>query len=151
MNKVKLYGLFSIVLLMVNIVLVWMLFSHDTPPRREEEPKKFIIEKLHFDDNQIRDYEKLIKGHRENITATDDKIKSLKEELYSCLKDDNTPKADSIMQELGREKLHIEQIHYQHFNDIKKLCKPDQLANFNSLTTDLAKLFAPHPRRNEKR
>jgi regulatory protein YycI of two-component signal transduction system YycFG len=151
MNKVKLYGLFSIVLLAINIVLLWMMFSRGAPSRREEEPKKFIIEKLHFDENQIRDYEKLIKGHRENITATDDKIKLLKEELYSCLKDDNTPKADSLMQELSKEKLHIEQIHYQHFNDIKKLCKPDQLANFNSLTTELAKLFAPHPRRNEKR
>jgi len=152
MNKVKLYGAFSIVLLCVNIVLLWLMFSHNNPQRRREEPKKFIIEKLHFDATQVSEYEKLIKWHRENIDASDEKIKVLKEELYASLQSENqSTVADSLIQEIGKEKLHIEQVHYQHFSDIKNLCKPEQLSDFNSLSTELAKLFAPHPARNEKR
>lgn len=152
MNKVKLYGAFSIALLLINIVLIWLMFSRNPPERRREEPKIFIIEKLHFDAAQISKYEKLIKWHRENINASDEKVKDLKKELYACLKSENhSVSADSLIKEIGKEKLHIEQVHYQHFSDIKNLCKPDQLSDFNSLSTELTKLFAPHHRKNEKR
>lgn len=151
MNKVKLYGLLALVLLIVNIVLIWFLVQNNPRERRSEAPKRFIIEKLHFDAAQVQEYDKLIKWHRDNIHASDEKVKSLKEQLYVCLQaEDKSDVADSLMQEIGKEKLHIEQVHYQHFNDIKKLCKPDQLKDFNNLTVELAKLFAPRPPRDEK-
>lgn len=151
MNKVKLYGLLSIVLLIINISLIWFLVANNLNQKRGEAPKRFIIEKLHFDSSQVQAYDKLIKWHRENINAADAKVKTLKEELYVCLQaEDKSAMADSLMQEIGKEKVHIEQIHYQHFIDIKKLCKANQLNDFNGMTTELARLFAPHPRRDEK-
>jgi hypothetical protein len=50
---------------------------------------------------------------------------------------------DSLENKLGELQRQIETVHYNHFTDIKKLCKPEQLENFNALTHDLAKFFAP--------
>jgi periplasmic protein CpxP/Spy len=37
----------------------------------------------------------------------------------------------------------IEAVHYNHFKEIKKLCKPDQAEYFESLTGELADFFSP--------
>lgn len=36
-------------------------------------------------------------------------------------------------------------MHFKHFEDIKALCMKDQLDDYNSLTKQLARLFAPPP------
>jgi periplasmic protein CpxP/Spy len=41
--------------------------------------------------------------------------------------------------------MQIEAIHFQHFNDIKKLCKGEQIQAFNALTADLAMYFSKKP------
>jgi protein CpxP len=37
----------------------------------------------------------------------------------------------------------IERLHYNHFIDIKKLCIPEQLEDYNALTIELAQIFGP--------
>jgi hypothetical protein len=37
--------------------------------------------------------------------------------------------------------MEIEHVHFAHFVDIHKLCKPNQEANFQQLTTELHDLF----------
>ncbi len=151
MNKVKLYGVLSILLLCLNLFLIWFFIAHNPQRIKERDPREVFTEKLHFDANQKEEFDKLIKWHRGNINVSENKIKSLKEQLYSCLQsDNNTSLADSLIVELGKEHEHIEVIHYKHFSDIKKMCKPDQLTDFYKLTNDLAKLFGPRPLRNEK-
>jgi len=111
------------------------------PP--EEKPKMIIIERLHFNKEQVDQYEQLIDQHRRSIKELDEQMRKTKNDLYSTLIDNSSVSKDSLENKLGQIQKQIEETHYNHFADIKKLCKPDQLKYFNDLTTDLAKFFAP--------
>lgn len=63
MIKKKFYLMVSIALLCCNLILVFFLLQvpkinrNEGPIRRQPNPKMVIIEKLHFDDNQVKAYE----------------------------------------------------------------------------------------------
>ena len=71
--------------------------------RTGEQVKNVIIEKLHFDQNQIVDYQKMIDQHRIDVKKNDSKILELKNELYQLLLEDKpSTKSDSIALEIGK-------------------------------------------------
>lgn len=108
-------------------------------------PKMIVIKKLHFDKGQAEAYEKLISEHQEKIKALDDTIKHAKKELYSNLpKHQNTVSNDSLYEVIANSQAEIEMVHYRHFLDIRNLCKPDQMRDFEKLSNELAKLFEMH-------
>lgn len=153
MNKLKFLTILSIGLLLSNLLLIgFMLFKktkHQGPPRKRD----VIIGKLKFDDNQIKEYDKIIIWHQNEITKTEGQIRDLKKQLYSNLTSDTfTSQKDSLINELGKVQNQIENIHYKHFEDIRNLCNtPSQREAFNQLTKEIATIFAPPPiKRNEK-
>lgn len=158
MSKIKLLSIAVIGLLLVNIAIVSFLMFRKSPPlpggrppmaqegRPPEQsygPKKIIIEKLDFDKEQAAQYEILIKQHQLLIASLNDSIKDAKNDLYSSLTDETFTGKDSLIAKLGLLQRKVEITHYDHFAAIKKLCRPDQLENYASLTKELAKFFAP--------
>lgn len=145
MNKIKILGIVSISLFLLNLVLIWFILEHKPRHGRRNEPKKVIIEKLHFTTAQIEAYEKLIDSHRTKLFRTEQKIKLLKKQLYANLQDGSEyNNSDSLMKAIGVVQIEIEKIHYNHFEAIKQLCTPEQKPLFNKLSAEIAELFAPH-------
>ena len=139
MKKNKLSAFLIITLVCTNLILVFILFSRGHPP----EPKKHIIKTLNFDKEQVLKYENLIKEHRHKISSLDQKIKDLKVNLYNSLsKTENSVLPDSLSSEIAVLQKEIELTHYNHFKDIQKICRKDQLPSFNALSKDFAKLFS---------
>lgn len=150
MSKLKLLSIGVIGLLVINIAVVGLLLMKKPPHppgerngMRQEGPKNIIIERLHFDKDQIAQYEKLIDEHQSAIRTTDDSIRMTKNDLYQTLNNESFADKDSLLARLSLLKKQIELIHYNHFTQLKKLCKPNQLNAFNDLTKDLARFFAP--------
>ncbi len=136
--------LLSIILLLAicNVALLFFLLKKPKERLDHDRPKNIIIEKLHFDQNQIVDYQKMIDQHRIDVKKNDSKILELKNELYQLLLEDKpSAKSDSIALEIGKIQQEIETIHFRHFQDIKKLCKPEQVGDFQALAKDLTKIF----------
>lgn len=107
-----------------------------------DRPKNIIIAKLKFNEQQVNSYQKLIDQHRKDIKENDAKILMLKNELYSLLNaDNNNTKIDSLTTQIGNIQKQIEVVHFNHFLDIKALCKPEQLPNFNKLSKELTEIF----------
>ena len=141
MSKTKLLTFSVIALLLLNFGILAFLFLSG-PNKRNHEPREVIIHELHFDKNQIVDYDKLISVHKEKIKNLNDSIKNCKNELYSKLKTaQNKSVNDSLFIKIAHFQAQIEQTHYNHFLDIKKLCKPNQLEDYNELTTKLSEMF----------
>ncbi|MBK6834975.1 MAG: hypothetical protein IPG89_12165 [Bacteroidetes bacterium] len=142
MNKVKFLSIISIGLLVSNLVLAgFMLFKKPKHPMGEG-PKKMVIEKLHFDDNQVAQYEAIIMEHQKKIRASDEKILNLKNALYTTLtKENNTTQRDSLINQITNVQAEIENIHYNHFIEMKTLCKPEQQKYFEALTQEISTLF----------
>jgi hypothetical protein len=153
MTKTRLLTIAVIGLLLVNLgILAFLFFRQPAHPPMGgpgrsgpggEGPKKIIIERLHFDTEQAAQYEKLIVAHRKQISELGDQIRETKNSLYSTLSSTTQLNKDSLETRLGEIQKQIESTHYNHFADIKKLCKPDQLKDFNALTKELARFFAP--------
>ena len=152
MSKLRILTLSVIGLILLNISLIVFISLHQPPhPPKEmhpylkhEGPKQLIIDQLHFDEQQINAYEKLIDEHQELIKSLDKNIRAAKNNLYAELNKDNSSIKDSIIQSISAYQSQIELTHYNHFLEIKKLCKPNQINNFKLLTKDLAKYFGPN-------
>lgn len=118
-------------------------------PNDKRRPKDIIIEKLHFDDNQIKKYEIIIEAHRNFIDSLNKNNREIKAELYSKLKQShvNVKDKDSLIQIILLNHKYIEEGNFMHFQDIKNLCTESQLEDFNSLTEELEKLFSNQNRK----
>ena len=154
MNKTKFLTLTILLLFIINIVT--LVFFMTKGPKDKMLPRKLpmaiIIEKLHFDTHQIAAYEKLISLHRKKIDEKDKTIKNLKNELYKQLANpENKTKIDSLVNQIALQQSTIEKIHFNHFLDIKKICKQDQLKDFNDLTQELSRIFSKPKHKNDKR
>lgn len=152
MNKIKIVSIIAIVLLAINIFWIWFFIAHKPPHGKSGNPKSIIIEKLHFDEQQIKDYENLIDGHRKSIEKSEQQIRLVKNQLYRTLKENKKQiSEDSLIAEIGKVQVEIEYTNYKHFQDIKKLCKPEQQNAFGEFCNEITKLFAPpFPPKNEK-
>lgn len=158
MSKIKLLSIAVIGLLAINIAVVAFLLlkqpphprdghqglgKEGMPPMEHTGPKNIIIDKLHFDKEQAAQYESLIEQHQIIMKSLNDSIKNAKNDLYLSLTSENAASKDSLIAKLGLLQRQVELTHYDHFADIKKLCKPDQLENYAALTKELARFFAP--------
>lgn len=150
MSKTKLLIGAVAILLLLNIALIAALIigrpggHRGGPPRSNEQPGMMIINRLNFDDQQAKAFELLIKDHQMQMQEKEVQIRDLKGDLYAQLKED-TGTTDSLIQELGKIQTEIEGIHFQHFSEVKGLCREDQLPAFNKLTENLGKILGRRP------
>ncbi|MDF3028805.1 MAG: hypothetical protein K0S23_3112 [Fluviicola sp.] len=138
MKKSLIRNGFLVVLLLSNALFIYKWWM--APERRHHGPRNEIIEKLHFDEKQVAEYDKLIRGHRKAIESAEQQLQQQKQKLYSNL---NEPLSDSLLQEILKVEAGIERIHFNHFKDIEKLCKPEQKGYFRQLNREIAHLFSP--------
>lgn len=150
MTKNKFFIFIIAALLISNIILAVFLFLRKDG--RRPRPREIIIERLKFDEKQTTEYDELIQKHRSLIPPQEEKMARLKTSMYSLLK--NSPEqrvVDSLANEIGKVQTEIEFIHFNHFREIKELCRPDQLDEFYVLTEELSRLFAPPPMKKHEK
>ncbi|CAN5402356.1 hypothetical protein BH10BAC1_BH10BAC1_01970 [soil metagenome] len=153
MNRTKLLTIAVIGLLLINLgTLAVMMMQKpprpphgDMPPPRGEGPKQIIIDRLHFDVMQEKDYELLIADHKMQTKKLHDSSKELHDKLYSLLKGqgDKNNESDSLILEIANNQKSIENLNFSHFNAIKNICKGTQVEDFNKLVEELGMLFSP--------
>ncbi len=150
MNKTKLLSIVSIGLLLLNLVLIGFILSH-RPIHNKDFRQKIIIEKLQFNTTQAEQYQKLIAKHRDDISISKATMNNLRNALYATINKpiDNIEK-DSIIIAIGNTQADLEQIHYNHFTDIKAICTQQQLPAFEALTKELSNIFSPQKPKDEK-
>lgn len=150
MSKIKLLSIAVIGLLLLNLGLISFLFLHKPahppfPGPGRTQPREIIIRKLALDPEQIRAYDILITKHQDNIHAIDRQIRDAKNQLYASLSVSGPGKQDSLISRIGALQMQVEALHYDHFSAIRGLLHPDQVKNFETLTAELSRLFAPPP------
>jgi protein CpxP len=152
MDKIKILTAAVLGLLILNMGTLGYLILNGSKSRRphphREGPKNLIVEKLHFDKKQEIQYEALILGHRNTIDSIDQQIRQTKNRLYLQLIKTNvdTTTKDSLIAVIANEQKQIEQTHFKHFQDIKKLCNTEQLEDYYDLTEELSRIFGKPPK-----
>ncbi len=145
MNKSKFLILLIIGLLISNGVLFFILIKEQ---QGKGGPKNFIIDKLHFDKEQIEKYEECIQHHRKAINDNEATMNKLRSNLFEQLKyQQDSSKVDSLTSVIAKQQYAAEKINYNHFLEIKTLCKPSQQKDFNELTNEITNLFSSKERK----
>jgi len=150
MDKIKLLTYSVIGLVLLNIGIISFLYlSRPHPDNNRRKPKDIIIEKLHFDANQIKKYEDIINIYRNSVDSLNNSNKEIKAELYSLLKQPsvNNKLKDRLIQLTLVNQKRIEEANFKHFQDIKNLCTKSQIEDYNSLTAELGNLFSNQNRK----
>lgn len=150
MNKIKVLVTAVIGLMILNLILLGLIFSHgplpDGPQDHEagdDGPKHLIIEKLGLNDVQQHQYDSLIQIHQASLNTIENDIALKKAELYRNLQGPDEHIRDSVIHQLSFDFGRIERTHYDHFIALRNICRHDQLNKFNGLTSELQEIFAP--------
>lgn len=145
MKKTTLLIIAIAALVVLNIAVLAVVYFEPAlkGPQGNRQPRDIIIDRLHFNERQIKEYQVLIDWHRDEIRRLDSNIRKDKQALYSFLKAYNKGVKDSLIADINRCQKRVEETHYKHFEDIRKLCTPQQQADFDELVDELPRLFGP--------
>ncbi|WP_395062852.1 hypothetical protein [Flavobacterium sp.] len=145
MNKTKLLSFAVLALLLLNFgILGFLFFSKDKEGfNGRKMPREIVIDKLHFDKNQTVTYGKMISKHQETIRNIDDSIRTTRNQLYKLLNAEtiDSSKRDSLYEKFAGFQKQIETTHFNHFLEIKSICKEAQLDEYKDLTQELSTIF----------
>lgn len=151
MNKIKVltFSVIALVILNLGMILFFMVIKPREFKNQKNNSRLFIVEKLHFDEPQKKQFRVLIEQHITKIKRYESTILSTKEVLYlqlSQAKIDLKAK-DSLIAVLGNMQKKVETARFEHFKAIKSICNtPQQKEDFNNLTIELAqKIGEPNP------
>jgi protein CpxP len=154
MRKQTLLTVAVIGLLVLNFAILSMFYLNRQkqplvpigPIENVPPPEKIITERLKLDGAQQQAFEKLKKDHQEKIKSINEDERKLHDELFDLLKEDlpNQTKADSLISLIAENKKKAEQITFNHFADIKKLCTSgEQKELFDEFIDELGKMIGP--------
>jgi periplasmic protein CpxP/Spy len=99
MSKTKFLTIVVIGLILLNIAVISFFLMRKGPPPRQAI-RKTIIERLHFDSNQVSDYEVLIEKHRTGIQQKESDLVESKKQLYLLLQGNDYSKKDSLIHQI---------------------------------------------------
>lgn len=151
MTKTKLLTLAIVILLLVNIATLGFMLVRKSPihdgMRHGEGPKQIIIDRLHFNELQQKQYDIIVEDHRTKSKALNNLSREMHNALYALLKEKSVDKqiADSLITQIAEYQKAIDNLNLNHFQQIKSICKDDQITLFNTLVTDLTLLFSLPP------
>lgn len=142
-------------LLILNLFTIGFLvlkagaFQRPEPPGQNRGgPARLIMERLGFDEKQREAYTNLVDAHRDQTERLSAQSVALHRSYYELLlsKEPDTTRENALSQQIARHQQAVARLNFDHFAQIKALCRPDQQANFTRLVGDLSKLFGRQPR-----
>ncbi len=146
MERTKLLTGAVIGLFLLNLTTIGFLVLRPGRPGLQSpksEPAQVIIERLHFDAQQEKQYRQLISEHQHQTRSLNKKSLQFYREYYGLLASEqpDTAKANILSSQIAQTQRALAQLNFSHFKQIKALCEPDQQADFTRLVSDLAQLF----------
>lgn len=133
MKQLQFFKIGFWLLLGMNIILasVAILGHINRPQRPVGKPDRGILRTLQFDDQQQKAFRHLADAHREDMIHIQRKSKELVKGYFRTLTSKDEGEKALLLDEieaLEKQKLTIT---YSHFEDLRDLCREDQLVHFS--------------------
>lgn len=150
MNKVKTLSILSLILILFNIgLLVFIFIGHRPPKYKEGRIARKVEKKLGFDSTQHEAYFSL---HRTHKVTLDSLNVIYQQKLFQYIDLVKLPSIDQNLQtELLNQITQLEEkridLTYQHLQDLKNICTPEQLTQFPEIVDLLKKRLLPLPKK----
>ncbi|MGC4100664.1 hypothetical protein [Ferruginibacter sp.] len=159
-TKSKLYLLIIGILLVTNIVMLFIFLKdgrHDSkpkPPRNNNDRtammRNFLKGEIGFDTVQLQQYDTLSKQFKERSRPDYDSLRNVKEQQFKELGAQSF--SDSAIEQMaiasGDKQKQMEARLLNHFANIRKICRQDQLIKFD---TSFYKMWSRKKKPEEKK
>ncbi|MDP5122141.1 MAG: Spy/CpxP family protein refolding chaperone [Spirosomaceae bacterium] len=139
-------------LMLLNIALLTFIWIK----KPNHEPPEFLKEKLGFSEIQKEQFETLKGQHQVQMQGIKVEMERLRDKLYGNFSTVNF--TDSQVQELtnqiGEKKAEGDFLTYEHFQEVRKICTPEQQREFDKLISEIVRgidsQMPPPPDRNQE-
>ena len=151
MEKTKLLTIAVIGLLLLNLgTLAFMWLGKKPPPRDMRERGEggrppaaaFLIKELNFDENQTVVYDRLRILQRKSQDSLQNVLRQNREVFFKGMPTRDSSKITTI----GDIQKQFDMATFNHFREVRALCRPDQQTKFDSVIEDVLKMMAPKQR-----
>ena len=146
MKREKLLIIVVIALFVLNLVSLGFLFSGNFIGAKKNgpgKPDKIIIDGLKLDQNQINQFNAIREGHHQKMMSIEKQEEKARVAFFESLKAEpiDTVQADSFIRFMSTCKLEKDQLTFEHFKELKAICRPDQIPLYNEVIDKVAKIL----------
>jgi protein CpxP len=143
-------------LVLCNVALILTIWLKPGPVGRNgsNAPRDYVISHLKFSDDQVMQYDVLIKAHRRAMNSLKKESTHYRQLLFGSLAmGGNNVNTDSLIRLIAKDQTQVELITYNHFKQVRSLCTPEQQQEFDLIILDVIKKMngamqggpPPHP------
>lgn len=161
-NRYLMIVIVLLVILNVGTLLMLWIGKPQKPvlPAGERIPDqlpRLLKNEFGFNDNQIEKFMKSRDKHRRQMMQLNNEIRSIKKQMFDeVFTEDPQPVLSDSLLKLSQEKqAQIEQLTYQHFFELRKMCNPEQQKKLQKMIHEIfhqqlggMRDGPPPPRRN---
>jgi periplasmic protein CpxP/Spy len=143
MKPIRILSIIAVVLLLMNGFLLTEILTRKPPKHPPHmDYKQQVIEQLHFDEQQIEAYGKLVQEHRILMVRLEE-LKGEKMAVYfNQLNQSDSSNATDVMNDIKMLEQQRIEVTYDHFASIKALCRPEQLTDFETILQKAMQMLA---------
>ena len=109
------------------------------PMHMEGGPKDKIIADLKFTPDQVDLFKDLIEKHQAAMRELKDKGREIRNQYFDLLKQEqpNQELTDELSAAIANNQKEIEQVTFNHFKDVRKICSAEQKVKFDGMIGDV--------------
>ena len=116
------------ILVLINVGSLLVFWINERHHIRGSQPKEFIAHELRFDEGQKKAFEIIVKKHQDQSAEIRLEITAAKKAYYKAGPTDSLALL-SLTKAYGK----LEILNYEHFQEIRSICKGDQKQTFDQL------------------
>jgi protein CpxP len=151
--KKNFWGIVVILLVIANVATlagIWYLKANrDRGITQQLNTANFIIKQVGFDTRQQLVYHQLVEEHRAHVGAIQSELKNAKDALFNSISDPgfSPGELDSLSSVIGNCEKRLDMLTYQHFKQVRALCKDQQKNKFDNIIKQVMRMMGPQGRR----
>jgi hypothetical protein len=116
------------ILILINVGSLVVFWINERHYMGGSQPKEFIARELRFDEGQTEAFEIIVKKHQDQSAEIRLEITAAKKAYYKAGPTDSLALL-SLTKAYGK----LEILNYEHFQEIRSICKGDQKQTFDQL------------------
>ncbi|MCC7464691.1 MAG: periplasmic heavy metal sensor [Saprospiraceae bacterium] len=153
MQTLTFYKIAVVTLLLLNVGTLTFLWVNRPPNPREAGPFQFLVRATGMDEAQQEVYDQLRMEHRATLETYRNQNKQVREAMFRLMatKEADAPEVQMLADSLGALRAKEERFTYEHFRQVRALCRPDQLQRFDAAIEEAMQSMGPPDRRQRGR
>lgn len=138
-RKLRSLGFIAGFLFVTNVIMLVFFLGINNGRRNSQQRGNlvgtFLQKEVGFDSKQMDQYQALKKADMDSLTPYFDSLHMSKDVFYKLVSVHDVSDSDmaSRLMPIGARQMKVDEQMLVHFKKVRDLCKPDQLAKFDSL------------------